>query len=64
MNLTLTVPKLMCGACVEAVTQAVQAVDPAAEIQADPQTKAVIVTTSLTEVTVRDLLNQAGYPPQ
>ena len=48
MTLEFTVPNLACSACVEAVTKAVQAVDAAAQVNADPKTKQVSVTTEET----------------
>jgi copper chaperone len=62
-TLTLVIPKLACGACVETVTQAVQALDQAAQVQGDPATKAVVITSTAPEAQIRAALTQAGYPP-
>ncbi len=62
--LTLVIPKLACEACVATVTQAVQTLDQAAQVQADPATKAVVITSTAPEAQIRAALTQAGYPPQ
>lgn len=61
MILDFNVPNLACSACVEAVTQAVKAVDASAEVVADPKTKAVSVTTQASAAAIQDAITAAGY---
>ncbi|MCJ2542388.1 heavy-metal-associated domain-containing protein [Thermostichus vulcanus] len=63
MQTALTVPKLACSACVETVTKAVQQLDPQAQVQADPKTKQVVITSERPVSDLRQALTQAGYPP-
>ncbi len=63
MNHDFSIPNLSCGHCVRAVTEAVQAADPAAEVQADPASKQVAVQLTLPRETVVALLAEAGYAP-
>jgi copper chaperone len=63
MHLTLTVPKLACAACVATVTQAIQTVDPQAEVSGDPGTKQVRVMTTVDPEQIYQALVQVGYPP-
>ncbi|MGF1497601.1 MAG: heavy-metal-associated domain-containing protein [Elainellaceae cyanobacterium] len=58
-----TVPDMACAACVETITQAVQAVDPAATVHADTVTKAVTVQTDATSAQVKEAIATAGYSP-
>ncbi|WP_199320341.1 heavy-metal-associated domain-containing protein [Leptolyngbya sp. FACHB-261] len=58
----LKVPDLACSACVATVTSAIQKLDPAATVQADPKTKLVQVETSQSEETLRQTLLKIGYP--
>lgn len=60
-TLNLTVSDMACGACAETITKAVQAVDPAASIAADPATKAVNVTTSVSPEAITKAITEAGY---
>ena len=46
-----------------AVTEAVQAADPAAQVQADPASKRVAVDSTLPREAVVALLAEAGYAP-
>lgn len=61
MTIEMTVPNLACSACVETVTKAVQGVDPAAQVSADPKTKQVSVVTDASEAAVKDAIVAAGY---
>ncbi len=60
--LQLKVPDLACSACVATVTNALQTLDPAATVQADPKTKRVQIETAQLETVVRQTLAQIGYP--
>jgi copper chaperone len=59
----LSIPNLSCGHCVRAVTEAVQAADPAAQVQADLATRQVQVQTTLPLAAVVAQLTQVGYAP-
>lgn len=55
---------MTCGHCVQAVTKAVKAADPAAEVSVDLPTKKVEVTTSADRSHVAAAIREAGYTPQ
>jgi copper chaperone len=61
MSLSFTVPDLACSACVEAVTQAIHAVDATAQVAANPKTKAVTVATAAAEADIKQAIATAGY---
>jgi len=61
MTLQLTVPNMACSACSDTITKAIQAVDPAANIQADPKTKRVAVETQTDETAIKQAIAAAGY---
>jgi len=63
MNIQLKVPDMACGACVQAITQAVVALDSDAIVKADSQTKQVTVETQASESSIRDAIATAGYNP-
>ena len=58
------VPALSCGHCARAVTEAVQEVDPGAQVAVDLERKKVSVTSSADQVVLAQALAEAGYPPQ
>ncbi len=58
-----TIPNLSCGHCVRAVTEAVQAADPAATVQADTATHQVQVQSTLARAEIAARLQAAGYAP-
>lgn len=58
------IENMTCGGCVRGVTKAIQAVDPQAEINADPPTRKLQVNTSASREQVETALNDAGFPPQ
>lgn len=62
MTLQLTVPKLSCSACVNTVTEAIQAIDPTATVQADTKTKQVNVHTQASAMAIKTAIADAGYP--
>jgi copper chaperone len=59
---TLKVSGMTCGACINAVTRAVQAQDPQAQIQVDLATQLVTLETSLSPELASGLLREAGFP--
>ncbi len=61
MALQLTVPNMACSACGETITKAIQAIDPNARVQADPQTKLVNVETQSAEAEIKQAITDAGY---
>lgn len=61
MTMQLTVPDLACSACVDTITQAIQAIDATAQVNADPKTKQVNVTTAAPETEIRQAIATAGY---
>lgn len=52
---------LTCGHCVQAVTKAVKAVDPRADIAVDLTAKSVTVDSAADEEAVADAIRGAGY---
>jgi copper chaperone len=61
--LSFQIPNMTCGHCVRAVTEAVQAADPAAKVQADLPSHRVEVETSAEREAVAARLVEAGYAP-
>lgn len=61
MTLKLTVPDMACQACVGSITKAVTALDPAAQIDADPKTKQVTIETQADATAVKAAITAAGY---
>ncbi|WP_011583202.1 MULTISPECIES: heavy-metal-associated domain-containing protein [Chelativorans] len=57
------IKNMSCGGCVRSVTKAVQSVDPAATVLADPATKKVEVTSDQPRALLEAALKEAGYPP-
>lgn len=62
---TFQVPNLNCGHCVASVTQALTALHPMVDVQADPASKQVRVQApaSVSADQLRAALTEAGYPP-
>jgi copper chaperone len=61
--LSFEIPNLSCGHCVRAVTEAVHALDPQAQVQADLATRQVQVQTSAPRAAVVAALTEADYAP-
>ena len=61
--LEFDITTLSCGHCVRAVTEAVQELDPAAQVEVDLGTKHVRVQTGAERDRVVAALVDAGYPP-
>jgi copper chaperone len=57
-----TVPDMTCGHCASAVTKAIKAIDPQAEVKVDVAGKTVAVETAVPAATVSAALAKAGYP--
>ena len=62
MTLQLKVSKMACSTCANTIAKAVQGIDPAANIEADPKTKLVKIQTVKTEREIRETMAAAGYP--
>ncbi len=60
-TLQMTVADMACSACADTITKAVQALDPAASVQADPQTKQVQVNSTADEDAIKAAIAAAGY---
>ena len=63
MTIELTLPTMSCGHCVKAITQAVQRLDPAAQVRPDLATKRVAFDTTLGRDVLAKALADEGYPP-
>ena len=59
----LKIPAMSCGHCVQAVTEAVKAADPAARLSFDLPAKTVRVETNAERQAVVEQLSAAGYTP-
>ncbi|QWE21921.1 heavy-metal-associated domain-containing protein [Polynucleobacter sp. AP-Jannik-300A-C4] len=59
---TLKVSGMTCGGCINAVTRAVQAQDPQAQVQVDLATQIVTLETTLTPELAAELITDAGFP--
>lgn len=59
---TLKVSGMTCGGCINAVTRAIQAQDPQAQVQADLATQIVSLETSLSPELAAELITDAGFP--
>lgn len=57
-----TIPAMSCGHCVGAITNALKAVDPQAQVTIDLPTKHVSVQTTQSQSAVTAALAEAGYP--
>jgi copper chaperone len=59
----LQIPNMSCGHCVRAITEAVHATDPKAQVTTDLAQHLVRVETHLAADALKAQLTQAGYPP-
>lgn len=57
------IPAISCGHCVKAVTEAVQSLDPAAQVSVDLTNKKVSVQSAQDRPALVAALTEAGYPP-
>ena len=60
----LNVPDMSCGHCKSAVENAIEAVDPAAEITVDVDTKTVRIPENIDTAAVLAAMKNAGYPAE
>jgi len=61
--LSFEIPAMSCGHCVRAITEAVHAVDPGADVKTDLATHRVEVNTAAAREAVVARLVEAGYAP-
>ena len=61
-SVQLHIETMTCGGCARSVTKTIQSVDPAAQVQADPATHTVVVTTTSPRAAIEAALAQAGFP--
>jgi copper chaperone len=59
---TLKVSGMTCGGCIKAVTRAIQAQDPQAQVQVDLTTQLVTLETTLSPQLAAGLIADAGFP--
>lgn len=57
------IPNMSCGHCVRTITEAVQALDPAAKVQTDVAKRQVLVDSSAQREALVQQLSNAGYAP-
>jgi copper chaperone len=60
--LSLKVSGMTCGGCINAVTRAIQAHDPKAQVQADLATQIIQLETVLAPEVASQLITEAGFP--
>ncbi len=60
--ITLTIPNMTCGGCAKSITKALLNVDAQAQIETDPTTRKVKISSNVEESTLRTALSAAGYP--
>ncbi|MFP3343885.1 copper-translocating P-type ATPase [Halomonas sp. SIMBA_159] len=63
LMLKRTVPGMNCQGCVKRMREAIQAQDPAAQVEGFPAEKRLEVTSFLDDQALDSALNEAGYPP-
>lgn len=63
IRMEFKVENMVCGGCARGITRAVQAIDPAARVEADPATKRVVVESKASRDRIIEALREAGFPP-
>ena len=56
------IENMTCGGCARSVTKAIQSVDKAAVVTADPENRKIEVETSAARAEIEAVLAEAGYP--
>ena len=56
------IQNMTCFGCARSVTAAIQSVDKAAVVKADPENRRIEVETSATRADIEAVLIEAGYP--
>ena len=57
------IENMTCGGCARSVTKAIQSVDPAAEVNVDPDARTVDVKSSASRDRLVSALTEVGYAP-
>ncbi len=57
----LQVSEMVCGGCVDIITQAIISVDPTAKVLADLGTKTLDIETPASTTVIQEAIAQAGY---
>ena len=57
----LKIESMTCWGCARSVTKAIQSVDPAATVEADPPTRLVKVKTTASQAAIQRVLEEAGF---
>ncbi len=60
--INLNVKEMACGGCVKSITEALTALDAEAAVEADLEKGTVAVQSSLPAETVRQTIEEAGFP--
>ncbi|KKO05579.1 hypothetical protein LCGC14_0072190 [marine sediment metagenome] len=65
LNITTTrnIPGMSCQGCVKRMREAVQSIDPSADVIGTPDEKRLEVASILTDAELDKVLSEAGYPP-
>ncbi|MGC9370509.1 MAG: heavy-metal-associated domain-containing protein [Paracoccaceae bacterium] len=58
------IPNMTCGGCASSVIKVVRAIDPSAEVEADPVARSVTIVSTEPEGRFVSTLSEAGYPPE
>jgi copper chaperone len=58
------IPGMNCGGCLRAITRAVQALDPQAQVEGDLEARTIKVISSESEASLLNALSKGGYPAQ
>lgn len=58
------VPGMTCGGCLRAVTRAIQALDPKAQIEGDLENRRIKVTSEKEMSSILAALSNGGYPAE
>ncbi|MFN5514620.1 MAG: heavy-metal-associated domain-containing protein [Cyanobacteriota bacterium] len=61
MTYHLTIPTLVCSACADAVTRAIQSQDPQAQVAVNLETKTATIESDLAETLIREAIEGAGH---
>ncbi len=56
------IPGMTCGGCLRAVTKALQALDPQAQVEGDLETRRIKVVSDREESLLLAALSKSGYP--
>lgn len=59
----LSVPDMTCGHCASTVTGAIKGAFPAAQVQADPESRLVLVSGAGDAAALAKVVRDAGYTP-